>query len=217
MSGTITQVSPQDYASLLTIDKPVFQAWVYALTAPYAAITNFCNNLQEAFDLDIAVGAQLDIIGLWVGITRQVVVAITGVFFTWDIAGVGWDQGVWLGPYEPTTGVTFLADNDYRFLLRGKIAANHWNGTAGNAAEAYQLAFTDTNVQPMITDNQNMTMTVTFENSQNLSALQVSLILDGYINIRPMGVSVNYVFAIMSESSLVGTATTLSGFQGLVE
>jgi hypothetical protein len=175
--------------------QPIFNAWASALVAPYVAITNFCNTtLQTAFDLDVAVGVQLDIIGLWVGISRKVNVPLTNVFFTFDTANLGFDQGVWYGPGTPPETLVSLSDNAYRFLLRAKIALNHWNGQAGTANAAYNLAFAGIPVTITIADNLDMTMTVTIANSVVLSAVQKALIAQGYINMAPMGVSVSYVF-----------------------
>lgn len=171
--------------------QPLFSQYVSAMVAPYVAIINFCNiQLQTAFDLDTAVGNQLDIIGLWVGASRNVEVPITDVFFSWDTANLGWDQGVWLGPYEESESISKLDDNSYRFLLRAKIARNHWDGTAAGALVAYNIALTGTGVFVKIFDNQNMTMTVYFKNSAGLNAVQKALITGGYIDMKPMGVSI---------------------------
>ena len=170
---------------------PVFNQYVSAMIAPYVAITNFCNiALQEAFDIDTAVGNQLDIIGIWVGASRYVDVPISDVFFSFDIAGLGWDQGVWLGPYENSESLTKLDDYHYRFLLQAKIARNHWDGTMGTILAAYNLVFQGTDCIVKIYDNQNMTMTVDFLNSASLSAVQQALITGGYIDIKPQGVSI---------------------------
>jgi hypothetical protein len=81
------------------------------------------------FDLDQAAGDQLDIIGLWVGVGRRVKTPPIGVYFSLDIVSVGFDQGVWQGPFDPSMGITLLDDDTYRLLIRAKIGANHWDGT----------------------------------------------------------------------------------------
>ena len=73
--------------------------------------------------------SQLDAIGLWVGITRQVQTPITGVYFSLDTAGLGFDQGNWQGPYDPSYGITSLDDTTFRAAIRIKIGINTWDGT----------------------------------------------------------------------------------------
>ncbi|MGC7970039.1 DUF2612 domain-containing protein, partial [Salmonella enterica] len=68
------------------------------------------------FDLDQAIGVQLDAVGEWVGISRNITVPLAGVYFSFDIAGLGFDQGVWKGPFDPDTGLTTLDDDTYRLL-----------------------------------------------------------------------------------------------------
>jgi hypothetical protein len=192
MSDTLTS---QDYVNLLPAynkQKPKFAAWVAFLTAPYAALANLANSLPTLFDTDEAVGSQLDIVGLWVGISRYVATPIEGVFFTLDTAGLGVDQGILLGPYESTTGLTALDDFHYRFLIYAKIAANSWNGTAGTAQAAWALAFTNSNVTIQVQDNCNLSFTVTVTGS--LTALQKSLITGGYLPLRPSTIAVTYTF-----------------------
>lgn len=129
---------PTDYTGLITSEhnqKPKFMATVTALAGSYADLINSLQSMPTVFDLDAAVGVQLDAVGLWVGITRNIDVPLTGVYFSLDTAGVGLDQGVWMGPFDPSTGVTALDDDTYRLLIRARIAANHWDGTlAGSAA-----------------------------------------------------------------------------------
>jgi hypothetical protein len=172
--------------------QPIFSQWVYYLTQPYALLNAFCVSLLTTFDLDVAVGAQLDIIGLWVGVTRQVAVPITGIYFTWGSATLGWGAGVWQGPYDPNSGVYSLDDYHYRFLLYARIAANQWDGKRGTAVAAYNLALTPTGATAQITDNHNMTIIVTVQGP--LTQLMTALISGGYIPLVPLGVSATYVF-----------------------
>lgn len=141
------------------------------------------------FDLDTATGDQLDIIGQWIGITRDVAVPITGVFFSWDGTDVslGWDAGVWQGATE----ITQLTDEFYRTLLKAKIAANHWDGTTEGAYAVFAIIFPDNLI--LIQDNQDMTYNLVIFG--DLSALNEVLITQGYIPLKPEGVRVRtYIF-----------------------
>lgn len=79
--------STDDYLALITSQhrqQPNFAEVVKLLTNPLAEGINLCLSLADAFDLDKASGAQLDAIGLWVGMLRKVPVPLTDVYFTWD-------------------------------------------------------------------------------------------------------------------------------------
>ena len=97
--------------------QPNFTATVDLSCQPYVDEQNLLANYDLLFDLDVAVGAQLDAVGVRIGRSRQVTTPLTGVYFAWDTAGLGWDQGYWQGEFDPSTGVTSLDDATYRLLL----------------------------------------------------------------------------------------------------
>jgi hypothetical protein len=184
-----------DYTGLITSEhssKPKFSAMVAAVAQCFVDQQNLVNSISTSFDLDQAIGAQLDIIGLWVGISRQVKTPLN-VYFSLDTTGLGFDQGNWQGPFDPSTGLTSLDDGTYRTLLRAKIAANSWDGTVPGAAAAYANLFAGSGSQIFIQDNQDMTMTVGVS-GQIPSALLRSLLSGGYLPLRPEGVLVNFYF-----------------------
>lgn len=76
--------------------------------------------LITAFAIDTAVGVPLDTLGLWSGRSRVVSQPIEGVYFRWDTYGLGYDQGVWQGPYDPDSGYTTLSDDTYRIILKAQ-------------------------------------------------------------------------------------------------
>jgi hypothetical protein len=167
-------------------------ALVGALVAPYVGIINFCEALQSAFDLDVAVGVQLDIIGLWVGVGRKIAVPVTGPSFSWNVSGAGWGQANW-GNSSGSSTIYILSDEDYRFLLRGRIAANHWNGTYGTLANVYAQCFADlAGVSAWVTDGLNMSVTVTVTGT--LSNVQQALLTGNYIGLLITGIPIHYVF-----------------------
>lgn len=168
-----------------------YMATVDLLTRPLFASQIFARALVSAFDLDAASGTQLDQIGLWVGQSRYLDVPITGAWFSFDTSGVGFDQGIWKGPYDATTGVTRLADAQYRLLLRARIAANHWDGTRRGAVEAWAVMFDGTGVSFAIQDNQDMTINILVTSDHTLDAATRALITGGYLGIKPAGVHIN--------------------------
>lgn len=184
------------YTSLITsqhADKPNFMAMVAAVCGAAVDQQNFLLSMPDAFDLDNAVGPQLDTVGEWVGISRDVNVPITNVYFSWDVSGVGWDQGIWMGPGDPTTGVTQLDDGTYLQIIQAKIGANNWQGSLGTVIPLLNAIFGDSDTYCKITDNSNLTYTLHVLGPQP-SALFQALLTGGYIPLKPTGVDVTYSF-----------------------
>jgi hypothetical protein len=195
-----------DYTGLITsehADKPKFVAMVGAVSQAFVDIQNQLATVAPSYDPDVAIGVQLDAVGLWVGVTRDVTTPLTGVYFSLDVTGLGFDQGVWQGPFDPSSGVTSLDDETFRLLIRARIAANHWDGTLEGSAAILDLIFQGDGTYVFIQDNQDMT--ITFGISGTIpSALFLALLQNGYIPIKPEGVAVSYVVTSVSEAALFG-------------
>ncbi len=132
-----------DYTALITTehaDKPKFMAMMGIVAQCFADQINVMQSIPAAFDLDSAVGVQLDTVGLWAGITRQIKTPLN-VYFSLDTTGLGFDQGSWQGPFDPSTGLVTLDDDTYRTLIRAKIAANNWDGTLAGSAAILAILF----------------------------------------------------------------------------
>jgi len=183
-----------DYTGLITSEhnqKPKFMATVGALVQGHADLTNALQAMPGAFDLDAAVGVQLDAVGQWVGITRNVATPLTGVYFSLDVDGLGFDVGVWQGPYDPDSGITSLDDDTYRLLIRAKIAANSWDGTLGGSARILQIIFpASSGTKIFIVDNGDMSIDIAISGAIP-SLLFLALLFGGYIPIKPEGVHIN--------------------------
>ncbi|WP_176315136.1 DUF2612 domain-containing protein [Burkholderia vietnamiensis] len=182
-----------DYTGLVTSehrDKPRFAATVAAVAQPIVDQMNVLQSMPGKFDLDNAVGVQLDDVGLWVGVSRKIRTPLTGIYFSFDIAGLGFDQGTWKGPFDPDTGLTVLDDDTYRLVIRAKIGANHWDGTLASSAAILNSIFgADTHV--FIEDHQDMSMTIGIAGKVP-SAVFIALLAGGYIPLKPEGVRVAY-------------------------
>lgn len=195
-----------DYLALITPShrgKPKFAAMIRALVEPVVAQQAFIEHLPVDFDLDEAIGAQLDVVGEWVGRTRFIKTPIASAWFSWDIDFKGWEQGVWYQPqYDTAEGITRLDDETFRTLLRAKIAANNWDGTLPAAKEALSIIFPSGETQLVITDNQDMT--ITFGVAGVIpSALFIALLSDGYLPLKPEGVRADYLITTV-DGSLFG-------------
>lgn len=183
-----------EYTQLITsehADKPKFSAMVAAVAGAFVNSQNFLSSMPDAFDLDEAVGSQLDILGLWIGVSRRIKVPVSNVYFSWDTAGVGWDQGVWLQSTDASSTISVLDDDTYRLVLRAKIGANNWDGTIITAAPILSEIFGDSGTYVQIRDNGDMSFTA-YILGPKPSALKMALISGGYIPIKPAGVTANY-------------------------
>lgn len=188
-------MTTDEYLNLITSEhreRPKFVATVNASVSPFAKVQAVLRDMVRAYDVDVAVGAQLDAIALWVGVTRNVPVPIDGYYFTWDdVVADGWENGVWKGIGDPDSGFTVLPDDLFRLLIKAKIAANNWKGDIPGAYNILAQAF-NAGDNITITDNHDMTMTVKIK-AGSLPSAQKAILTGGYIPIKPAGVLANYV------------------------
>lgn len=186
-----------EYQALITsehADKPKFAATVGLLVSAFSDEQNVVSPLADVLtDLDTAVGAQLDILGKWIGLSRQVRIPITGVFFSWDTAGLGWDQGQILGPYDDGNQVVRLDDATYRQLLRAQIGANTWDGTITEFQAIMDQVFAGTGTRVTMEDLQDMSINILVTGATP-PALLLALIVRGYLAVKPVTVRINGYF-----------------------
>lgn len=192
----------EDYLNLITSEhrgKEKFEATVVTGVSPFSKLQAVMQGLPADFDIDQAVGVQLDAVGAWIGRSRRIDTPLVGVYFTWDdLASDGWESGVWKGPFDPDSGLVDLPDDAYRVLLKAKIAANSWDGTIPGAYAIWATVFTSS--QLVIQDNQDMSMMVGIA-GQPLSIVDQALLTNGYIPLKPEGVRIQY-YAIAPAGAL---------------
>lgn len=123
--------------------KAKFLAEITVNLQPYVDSQDLLSSLPYQFDIDYAVGAQLDVVGSWVGRSRFVKIPIPNAFFSFGIKGLGWGQGYWKGPYDGGDGLVQLPDDIYRRLLYAKRASNMWDGTELGAEAVVRTFFSD--------------------------------------------------------------------------
>jgi hypothetical protein len=205
------------YTGLVTSEhaqQPNFLAVLSMAVQPLADLQAVLTALPSEFSIQTAVGAQLDIVGLWVGQSRYLAEPLTNVYFSWDTTGLGWDQGNWQGPYDPSTGLVALPDDQYRQLLLAKIANNQWDGTIPGAYEFMDPVFPGNTF--FIQDRQDMGMYVGVTGSAPLTAVTYALLTGGYLTVQPAGVKIfNFVTPSVLGAPLFGfdvENSTISGF-----
>lgn len=171
--------------------KPLFVEHLDLSTRSLTDTSVAIRGLVSAFDIDEAVGVQLDALGEWIGRSRIVSQPISGVYFSLDTAGLGWDQGVWQGPYDPDAGYTSLSDDTYRIILKAKIAINNWDGTNDSLPQILDTALEGSGLSMQIVDNQDMTIGVwVFPDTDisNVSLELITAIRQGYLTVKAAGV-----------------------------
>ncbi|CAB4150068.1 Protein of unknown function DUF2612 [uncultured Caudovirales phage] len=192
------------YLNLITSqhrDKPKFLATVDLNTAVQRRVQDLLASMPEKFDVDNAVGQQLDVIGQWVGISRNVAIPVDGVYFSWDGSEfVGWEFGVWQDNLQPAT-ISTLPDDVYRTLIRAKIAANRWDGTTEGAYEVWDAVFP--NLTILIQDNQNMSYGLIIQGGI-IDSLTLALLTGGYIPLKPEGVRVTNYYVPVDTGPVFG-------------
>jgi len=182
------------YTELITnyhATRPRFVNHIDLSTRPLIDTSAAVEGLIEAFDIDQAPGAQLDILGLWIGGSRQVSEPISGVYFCWDTDGLGYEQGVWQGPFDPDAGYTTLSDETYRIILKAKIAINSWSGQNDTLPAILDAATAGSGLRMQIVDNQDMTIAVWVFPESDIADVSLELIAaikQGYLTVKAAGV-----------------------------
>ncbi len=206
-----------DYLDKITAlhrDKPRFVASVTALLQPLLDLQGVLAQIPADYDLDAAIGEQLDAVGIWVGRSRQVETPLENVYFSFDEEGLGWSQAVWKGPFDPLSGLVFLPDDSYRVLLKAKIAANTWDGTSAKAAEAFTILLADKpGTMLVIDDNHDMTMFIGLSGVLPDVVTQ-AIITKGYLPLKPVGVGVTYFVTSIDGEPLFGFGTDNDAIAG---
>lgn len=183
----------QTYLDLITSEyaqQPDFIAMISFFAAVPVQVQNLMVEMMTTiFDLDFPpVGNQLDIIGQWAGVSRNVSIPIDGVYFTWDgTQTTGWDFGSWQPGDAPTT-ITSLPDDAYLTLIRARIAANQWDGTTEGAYKIWEALFPQ--FQILIQDLCDMSYNLAIVGGI-VDSLTLALITGGYVPLRPEGIEIN--------------------------
>lgn len=171
--------------------QPNFMTMIAGVLQPLADAIAQMSAIPSLYDLDAAVGAQEDTVGEWIGASRELAVPLTGVFFAWGTAGVGWGEGVWHQAGTPTTGLVSLNDDDYRTLLYATAAANAWDGTIPGAYAAWNTLFAGTGIGILIQDFQDMSIGLALTGPVP-TAVQRALFTGGYLSLVSAGVRVRW-------------------------
>ena len=159
--------APSDYSALVTSEhrgRPRFVAAVELLVAGLTDGITALAGMPALYNLDSAVGSQLDAVGVWVGFGRY--------------------------QFVPGLGTVTLADADYRILLNAKVLGNHWDGGMQSLQTILASLFPGTGIVLFAVDGQDMSMDVYITGGAP-SALQLALLKGGLLVPKPEGVRIN--------------------------
>lgn len=154
------------YRRLLTSQyktRPRLTSWLLWLLSEGLTFGSTLAEFVEAFNLDTAVGAQLDTIGHIVGVNR-------------------------LLNFYPAGGESPVMDDEtYRLVIKARIVQDFWKGNLDELYAAWSVLFPDVILQ--IQDQQDMTYNVVIMGA--FTSLMRELIANGYIVPKPEGVRIN--------------------------
>jgi len=191
-------------------EKTKAKAEIELQASTWEVARGFIDSLDAAFDLDNAIGAQLDVLGRIVGIGRSVPGIIPKVYFGFDINPI--DKGFSSkfdpmrigGPFYSKFSSAFtdlqLGDSDYRFFIRVKAALNR---AAGYVSSDQYISIQDVVLSAFdgrayVIDNLDMTLTLYVSSVVSLDRLR----LIQSLNLLPKPQGVRYKVIIQAEPGL---------------
>lgn len=176
----VTPGTPASYADLITSEhrnKPKFRAVVELLVSGLTDEMKVLGSMPVLYQFNNAMGEQLDRVGVWVGLSRFVLV--------------------------PSLGTVELSDADYRLLLTSKIAANHYDGSFAQYQQILSSLFTGFGFTLVAVDNMDMSLDI-YVVGANPTPIQLALMQNGYLPPKPEGVRINRV-TVIADHPVFGT------------
>lgn len=191
-------------------EKPRAKAEIELQASTWEKTRAFIDALDPAFDLDNAVGPQLDVLGRIVGISRSVPGVIPKVYFGFDINVT--DKG-FASKFNPLrVGAPFyskfsskftdlqLGDSDYRFFIRVKAAKNRASGyvSSDKYISIQDVVLSAFDGRAYVVDNLDMTLTLYVSPVVSLDRLRLIQAL----NLLPKPQGVRYKVIIQAEPGI---------------
>ena len=141
-------------------NKPNAKAWYSIVPTLGLEICNAFEAVRTSYNIDTAVGAQLDVIGRIVVIDRSYESSVAWDSTMWGQQSVQWGGA---GMQWQSTGQTInneISDAIFRTLIKAKIAKNNSDATLDGVVEALMYITDATPIR--VIDNEDMTMSVSF-------------------------------------------------------
>lgn len=188
-------------------EKPKAKAEIELQASTWETTRAFLDSLDAAFDLDNAIGAQLDVLGRIVGISRSVPDVIPKVYFGFSINpnnegfASKFDPMRIGGPFFSKFSSAFtdlqLNDSDYRFFIRVKAALNRASGyvSSDTYIDIQEVVLAAFDGRAYVVDNLDMTLTLYVSPVISLDRLNLIRAL----NLLPKPQGVRYKVIIQAE------------------
>lgn len=216
------------YSNLLIIqynNKPKAKATIELLVDELLA-DGLVQDVINAYNLDTAVGNQLDVLGQYIGIDRFYRgIELEGAFFSFAEDTTEWEEtstrkgfstdanfntkdGNFLTSDDVISGTLRLRDDNYRLLFKLKIVQNNINHSLKSIDDGLS-SFFGSNIR--VDDIGNMSI-IYFVKSEQRNIFNVAL-QKGVVP-KPMGVRINYI--INSDVSYFGFANSSTSFSPFI-
>jgi len=191
-------------------EKPKAKAEIELQASTWETTRAFLDALDQAFDLDNAIGAQLGVLGRIVGISRSVPDVIPKIYFGFSINpnnegfASKFNPSRIGGPFYSKFTSAFtdlqLGDSDYRFFIRVKAAKNRASGYVSSDKHIgiQSVVLSAFDGQAYVVDNLDMTLTLYVSPTVSLDRLRLIQILD----LLPKPQGVRYKVVIQAEPGL---------------
>ncbi|BBE09473.1 Uncharacterized protein MCB1EB_1312 [Mycoavidus cysteinexigens] len=170
-------------------------------------------DLPNALHIETASGKNLDLVGQHVGQSRILKGLAPRHLFSFErapgakgLSRAGLGGGKWYRKGDVITDSVVLDDDDFRFLIKCRIAKNHMTGTIPDITHALDFIFGG---QAAVYDQYDMSFTVTIRSDQ-ITAFKRYAIRTLDILPRPAGANVNYV--VLANITAFGFANSPGAF-----
>ena len=188
-----------------------------SILAKQAVADFFAEDIQNAYDLETAVGAQLDVLAKYIGVSRNSNIPTTAQFFGYALVAGGGSVNGYNSAVDPATNgflyervyasslpETAFTDEQFQFVLSLQIALNHFDGTL---AYIQQMLADYFGGQVTVTDNLNMSLTYSVPDNFPISATVLASFLP-----RPIGcgISIDVRNAVYTRITSLGDTRVLS-------
>lgn len=162
----------RDYLNIITSEhrsRPKYMDFVESIMHILIGQADCLESFEKHFEIETAIGKQLDIIGQIVGVSRVV-------------------------KFVLEDGSNVLNDDDYRLCIKAKIARNRWDGSLEHLFKIWHQLFGDDLVLDFI-DHQNMSCDISIGTDITTENI-FRLIHNDMILPRPVGVQYSYDYGM---------------------
>jgi len=197
----------------LNAGKPKFTATLSLTLQPLVDMQAFLAGLPEAFDLDNAIGVQLDICGQWIGRKRTIPLPLQTLFFSLGDPLRGLGRGYWKNSYNPGDMYEKLDDEIYRRLLKAVAIVNRWDGTVVMGQQVLDAFFppgqgTYTFIQDDgwgVQTGNRITSSMTIGVSGKIPGMvDIQILAQDLLGLKPASIPVNYAITSVDGAPIFG-------------